>query len=194
LYSLFAHPAQYVAASLSLGLNSFHPGPLPSEIPLQLTNLSSLFLTSASLTGTLSTEIGSLTNLSELYLSENRFTGLLPTEVGLCKDLRVFEVASNNFRGQIPTQFGSLTSLEILSLIDNSFTGTIPTELGMNINLFRLVFATNRLTGLIPAEVCNLWNHKLLELGTYTGSCSNDAYGGASCPNNACCPNCQTSG
>jgi Leucine-rich repeat (LRR) protein len=74
---------------------------IPSQIG-KLTNLESLSIADAQLTGTLPTEMGYLTNLRRVWLSNNQLSGKVPSELQKLSQLELFKVHQNQLSGSIP--------------------------------------------------------------------------------------------
>ena len=89
-----------------------------------------LYLVDQGLTGTITSELGSLTNLQSLSLGLNHLTGEIPAELGNLSSLR-----RNQLTGEIPAELGNLSNLQALWLRRNQLTGEIPAELGNLSNL-----------------------------------------------------------
>ena len=125
----------------------------------------SLDLSSNSLTGPMSPELGRLSSLTRLVLANNDLTGPIPPELGGLVNLRRLELGWNNLTGPIPPELGDLAHLTYLDLGSNDLTGLIPPELGDLYNLTRLDLRVNRLTGSIPPELGRLAHLSFLDLG-----------------------------
>jgi Leucine-rich repeat (LRR) protein len=94
---------------------------------LKLSQLSwYLDLSYNSLSGQLSTEVGSLVNLNQLILSGNQLLGIIPDSVGNCILLERLDLSYNSLSGQLPTELGSLVNLNRLILSGNQLSGPIP--------------------------------------------------------------------
>ncbi len=130
-----------------------------------LTNLIQLALSSNQLTGTIPAELGSLTALTHLHLNNNKLTGTIPTQLGNLTALKQLRLWDNQLSGTIPTELGNLTSLTQLQLNNNQLTGTIPTQLGNLTALTSFSFSDNQLSGTIPTELTSLTNLPALYLG-----------------------------
>ena len=139
-------------------------GTMPSELG-SLTNLRTLDLLGNQLTGSIPVELGSLTNLTHLDLRHNQLTGEIPTELGSLVNLRVLTLSSNQLTGWIPRELEHLSNLQSLELWGNELDGGIPTELGNLSNLQTLLLSQNQLTGAIPTELGNLSKLRALWLG-----------------------------
>jgi len=90
-------------------------------------------MTSASISGTIPTELGKLGNLQDwylsLYLSSNSLSGTIPTELGLLERARELEMGENLLSGSLPTEIGYLAGLASLDVHDNLLIGTLPLEM-----------------------------------------------------------------
>jgi hypothetical protein len=87
-----------------------------------------LFLINACSGGTIPNSIGRLTALTSLYLASNGLTGTIPEHaISLLTALNHLQLQNNDLEGTIPANaIGELTKLEYLSLSGNDISGTIP--------------------------------------------------------------------
>jgi hypothetical protein len=85
---------------------------------------------SLSLTGTISSAIGTLTSLQTLDVSGNELRGTLPEELGHLTDLSSLTVGVNHLSGSLPNSLTKLTKLGTnngeFSLYCNQFNGAVP--------------------------------------------------------------------
>lgn len=177
---------------LDLSANSFDDDTLPVEL-MGLTNLFYLGLSVCSLKGLIPTAIGGISNLSYLELDGNKLHGPIPTELGLLTNMIRMDLELNNLNGTIPSELGGLVNIEGIDLSHNVLTGTLPTELGRLLKIESFLFALNTIDGNIPDEICNLWQGgKLHDLGNVwaNAGCDRSFFGGATCPYQECCLNC----
>ncbi|KAJ3328512.1 hypothetical protein HDU76_009830 [Blyttiomyces sp. JEL0837] len=86
-----------------------------------LSELDSLTLNNASLTGTISPSLGLLKKLDYLDLGNNYLTGYIPSSLGNLRALQYMFLNDNAFIGQIPDTFTTLTKLSNLSISNNCF-------------------------------------------------------------------------
>jgi len=142
--------------SLYLDSNTLR-GSIPPELG-NLTNLTDLSLGNNTLSGTIPAELGNLTNLTSLYLGINSLSGSIPAWLGNRINLTGLYLNSNTLSGSIPAELGNLTKLNFLSLGNNTLSGSIPRELGNLTNLTSLYLHSNTLRGSIPPELGNLTN------------------------------------
>ncbi|KAJ6739787.1 LEUCINE-RICH REPEAT-CONTAINING PROTEIN [Salix koriyanagi] len=113
--------------------------------------ITALGLSTMSLKGKLSGDIGGLTELRSLDLSFNtNLTGSLTPRLGDLLKLNILILAGCGFSGSIPDELGNLAELSFLALNSNNFSGGIPPSLGKLSKLYWLDFADNQLTGPIP--------------------------------------------
>ncbi|KAL3729194.1 hypothetical protein ACJRO7_026312 [Eucalyptus globulus] len=113
--------------------------------------VTSIILSSAGLTGSLSGDIGQLSELQILDLSYNKgLTGSLPERIGNLIKLTRLILVGCGFFGQIPDSIGYLQNLVYLALNSNRFSGPIPAIIGNLSTLYWLDLADNQLTGSIP--------------------------------------------
>ncbi|XP_065004376.1 probable LRR receptor-like protein kinase At1g51890 isoform X1 [Musa acuminata AAA Group] len=103
------------------GLNCSY-GPDPPRII-------SINLTSAGLSGEISSSFAMLKAVKHLYLSHNNFNGTIPDSLGSLSSLRVLDLSCNNLTGNIPDSLGLLSSLQVLNLSGNNFNGSVPDTL-----------------------------------------------------------------
>lgn len=146
---------------------------LSGEIPLELTNLTDLFvldLPRNDLHGEIPPELGRLTNLMHLDLSVNRLSGRIPPELGLLVRLNVLNLHVNDLSGEIPPDLGNLHLLETLSLWNNRLSGGIPSEFENLLGLETLDLGGNRLSGEVSPESgpdLTLWLERLAVIGIH---------------------------
>ncbi|XP_065623845.1 probable LRR receptor-like serine/threonine-protein kinase At3g47570 [Quercus suber] len=114
-----------------------------------LTEILQINLSSNSLSGHLSLDIGNWEHVTEMDLSWNKLSGDIHAIRGLCSLVNL-SLAHNKFQGPIPQSFGMLISMQNLDLSDNNFSGEIPKSLTKleYLNYFNVSF--NRLQGEIP--------------------------------------------
>ncbi|KAJ1688834.1 hypothetical protein LUZ63_012989 [Rhynchospora breviuscula] len=120
--------------------------------------VTSLFLHSKQLTGTISRSIANLTFLRELILSDNHFHGSIPVEIGNLGRLRFLNLSLNFLEGTIPSTLAQCQKLERIKLGNNFLTGSIPSTLGNLSSLMQLYLYQNDLSGHIPDSLGNLTN------------------------------------
>ncbi|MCL7028128.1 hypothetical protein MKW94_014738 [Papaver nudicaule] len=148
-------------------------GVIPSQIKF-LTHLRNLNLSRNSFDGTLSDSIFDLPQLESLDISHNDFSGSFPPGLSKLKSLTVLNAYSNSFTGPLPL-FEVITSLlRHLNLGGSFFDGEIPKSYGSSslqgLNFLQL--SGNSLQGEIPAELGSLSQLEHLEIGynVFTGS------------------------
>jgi hypothetical protein len=128
--SLFTFPE-----TLWLSVNSLSESTIPTSVGLN-SNLSSLFLISCKLTGSIPPEMfQSKPNLNLLWLDQNSLDGSLPSEIGLATALQQFRIVENKISGRIPTEVGLLPGMLTLWLGLNRLSGSLVTELGNLVEL-----------------------------------------------------------
>ena len=141
---------------------------LSGEIPLELSNLTDLFVLDLhrnNLIGEIPPELGKLTNLLHLDLSVNRLSGKIPPELGLLIRLSELNLHVNDLSGEIPPDLGNLRRLDTLSLWNNRLSGEIPPELTNLGRLETLDLGGNRLSGEVPPElggILSQWLERLV--------------------------------
>ena len=132
-----------------------------------------LNLPSKNLSGSLPSSLSNLTGLTTLYLFSNQLTGTIPT---LPTGLIVLGLANNQLTGTIPTLPANLTQLNLftnqlsgavpalpsgltdLDLTFNQLSGTLPT---LPTGLTKLWISSNQLSGTIPTLPSSLASLRL---------------------------------
>jgi Leucine-rich repeat (LRR) protein len=159
----FRNSGNDIVTSLYLQSNNLS-GSIPSQLT-NLTNLDFIYLSSNTLTGIIPSELSGLKNLEEIDLSFNQLTGNIPHSIGNLTHLTGLYLNSNNLSGQIPEELGELTNLTTLNLSRNKLNGELPQEIRNLINLEQLELMSNKLTGIFPVnQILNLINLKSLDL------------------------------
>jgi Leucine-rich repeat (LRR) protein len=90
--------------------------------------LLSIWLDGNDIIMTIPTEIGRLTDIRSISMAEAKLTGTIPTEVGLLTNLQRLWLYRNELTGIVPSELGELTHLELLKLEENDLEGTIPSK------------------------------------------------------------------
>ncbi|RZC66384.1 hypothetical protein C5167_010079 [Papaver somniferum] len=109
-----------------------------------------LDLGNASLSGSLSPQLGQLQHLQYLELYSNKIYGKIPKELGNLKSLVSMDLYDNKLQGKIPKSLAKLKSLKFLRLNKNKLTGYIPRELTKLSKLQVFDVSHNDLCGTIP--------------------------------------------
>ncbi|MCL7043771.1 hypothetical protein MKW94_019771 [Papaver nudicaule] len=145
-------------------------GVIPSQIKF-LTQLRNLNLSRNSFDGTLSDSIFDLPQLKSLDISHNDFNGSFPSGLSKLKSLTFLNAYSNSFTGPLPLEVTSLKLLQHLNLGGSFFDGEIPKSYGSLQGLNFLQLSGNSLQGEIPAELRSLSELEHLEIGynVFTG-------------------------
>ncbi|CAL5432200.1 unnamed protein product [Camellia sinensis] len=123
-----------------------------------------LNLSSLSLVGSVSPQIGNLTFLRRIDLGNNSFHGEIPPEIGKLFRLQYLLLLNNSFQGEFPINLTHCSNLRVIHMGGNNLGGKIPTELGSLSNLSNLILPANHLTGAIPLSIGNLSNLRVLSL------------------------------
>lgn len=110
----------------------------------------SLDLTSAHLSGQISTCVGNLTFLSAINLADNHLSGTIPDELGKLANLHTLMLAGSNLEGTISDSLGVSMSLSYVNLANNTLTGGIPLSFANSSSLRTLILSRNNLSGEIP--------------------------------------------
>ncbi len=148
--------------SLFLNSNRLN-GTLPPAIG-NLTQLTGLYLYENRLSDTIPATIGNLIHLTTLSLSDNRLSGIIPASIGLLIHLQYLDLYSNQLSGAIPIEIGNLTNLIGLYAYNNKLSSEIPAEIGTMAQLKELYLYNNELSGAIPVTIGNLAYLTALEL------------------------------
>lgn len=119
---------------------TYYSGPLTNIG--SLTALQSLTI-QGELSGGLPSEIGNLTNLTSLILSSCSLTGTIPTSIGNLTQLASLDLGYNFMSGAVPAEILNLTALQSLWLSGNEFT-SLPLLSSLT-NLSQYDFSDNRL-------------------------------------------------
>ncbi len=94
-----------------------------------LTEISSLSLSSASVEGPIPNQIYNLSKLETLYLNENHFTGSISPKIAQLTHLHVFSADYNEeISGDLPKEIGQLKELQALMLNHTGVSGMLPEE------------------------------------------------------------------
>jgi Leucine-rich repeat (LRR) protein len=142
------------AAHLSIESN-FLTGTIPALGELQ--NLQYIYLRSNKLSSNLDfLKTGKLTQLSSLWLDSNAISGTIPTEIGYLTSMTSFSLSNAQLTGTIPTEFGLLLNLQRLWLSNNQLSGKIPTSLEQLVKLEVLKVEDNSIKGHMPSGICTI--------------------------------------
>lgn len=105
--------------SLEIDLDElFQDGNLPS--------IFALWLDANIIGGTIPTRIGLFTDLASLSITEAELTGPLPAEMGNLVNMRRCWLYENELSGPIPESINSWRQLQVLEIYDNLLTGDMP--------------------------------------------------------------------
>ncbi|PWA73532.1 leucine-rich repeat protein (mitochondrion) [Artemisia annua] len=107
------------------------------------------------------TFLGSFTNLQSLVMSEANLTGPIPSQLGNLSGLVHLDLISNHLVGSIPFSLGELRSLTFLNLSFNQLEGVIPESFGNHSSLVQMYLSGNFLNGMFFLECLYLFNNSL---------------------------------
>ncbi|KAJ3234177.1 hypothetical protein HDU78_006009 [Chytriomyces hyalinus] len=141
---------------------------LPESITC-LTAVTSIYLHSCKLTGSIPNGIGALQSLTYLDLGNNSLTGPLPGAVNLMVALKSLDLTNNQLSGEFPA-LPNLNLLRTLYIDGNYFTGPIPTVFGDHGDLVHLSASRNRFS-VIPATISKLANLGELSISNNSFAC-----------------------
>ena len=117
---------------------------------------------SASISGTIPTEIGSLTALTKLVVGENKMSGTIPETIGLLTMLvSLFLGSASGFpqvdasllSGTLPSSLGNLALLEKLWVYQTQVSGTLPPSLTEMVSLQWINLDSSKFVGTIPESI-----------------------------------------
>ncbi|XP_076923154.1 receptor-like protein EIX1 [Bidens hawaiensis] len=103
--------------------NQFHP--IPNTLS-SLSNLRSLKISGANLSGPIPHQLASFSNLMYLDLSNNSLSGPIPAFLGYMTSLIRLDLSKNRLEGVIPKSFKNLLHLVELDLSENLLKGSVP--------------------------------------------------------------------
>ena len=110
--------------------------------------------------------------VTSLYVYSYSLTGTLPSSLGALLSLQTLTIGYTLLQGTIPSSLGRLSNLYILSLSSPYLSGPIPSSLGLLANLRYLTIASNSLNGPIPASLCHLNLSSLVIYNVRSLTCS----------------------
>lgn len=146
----------------TLGLTSCRLGPgFPHWLKWQ-NNISSLFMSNASIADTMPDWFWNVfSNTDVLDLSSNNISGILPATFG---DLEAsfLDLSSNQFTGSVEQLPANIVSLDLSS---NSLSGSLPLSSSSPTNVEGLIFFDNYFTGTIPKSICQMKSLTLFDIG-----------------------------
>ena len=140
---------------LILDINQF-TGTIPQTFYTNLPNIEYVRLDRNKLSGTISTEIGTLSDLEEFHCPNNQISGPIPTEIGLLQNLEYLLLDYNHFSQSIPSEIGLIGRAQEIDLANNDLTGSIPSEIENLSRLRILRLSSNGIEGVIPAGFAQL--------------------------------------
>jgi hypothetical protein len=65
-------------------------------------------------------------DITSIWLESNNLTGTIPSSLGSLTELTFLYINYNNLKGTIPSSLASLTKLATLYLDENALTGLVP--------------------------------------------------------------------
>ncbi|XP_073023963.1 tyrosine-sulfated glycopeptide receptor 1-like [Primulina eburnea] len=157
-------------------------GTIPTSI-LNLSSLSLLGLSHNGLSGPLPDGFfSSFNRLRVVDLSLNRLTGELALSDKLPAGIQVFNLSSNHFLGRIRSSFFQAqgSSLRSFDVSNNGFFGSIPSDVcGFSRSLQRIDFSNNEFAGAIPRGFGLCSNLVSLRAGfnNFSGEVPHDVFG-----------------
>ena len=119
-------------------------------------HVTSVWLESNQLSGSIPASLGNCTALDCLHLSFNQLSGPIPASLGNCTAMTFLDLESNQLSGPIPASLGNCTLLWRLLLNENQLSGPIPASLGNLAALRTLALDDNKLSGSLPLSMANL--------------------------------------
>ena len=161
-HGVYTHSRTGRVTTLYLASNGLS-GSLPKELG-ELAALEFIHLGSNQLTGAIPKEIGNLSLITELQLYLNKLSGSIPTEISGLPLLKVLDLSHNELSGTIPGELLQLENLESLQINYNNLSGNIPPEIGNVTRLRRLALGSNQLSGSLPSALGSLKELRNLQL------------------------------
>ncbi|KAJ8429635.1 hypothetical protein Cgig2_028419 [Carnegiea gigantea] len=116
------------------------------------------------ITGSIPKEIGNIKRLELLLLNGNQLTGPLPEELGYLPNLDRIQIDQNKISGEIPKSFAYLNKTKHFHMNNNSISGQIPPELSRLPKLVHFLLDNNNLSGYLPPEFSELPSLLILSL------------------------------
>ncbi|XP_076882411.1 receptor-like protein EIX2 [Bidens hawaiensis] len=133
---------------LELSYFDFQSNPLPNFLG-SLSNLQTLYISNANLSGPIPHQLANLSNLLDLDLSNNSLSGSIPFSLGYMTSLTYLILAQNQLGGVVPNSFGNSSSLVHLDLSQNLLNESLPSFAGCS-SLISLFVANNFFSGSMP--------------------------------------------
>ncbi|CUG04513.1 GP46-like surface antigen, putative, partial [Bodo saltans] len=115
-------------------------------------DVTSVFLTSNRLVGTLPSSWWNMTALTSLALCSNSLQGTLPADWGSMTKLVSLQLYANSLSGSFGGEWSSMTMLDTLLLYSNKLSGTLPSVWSAMVRLVNLQLYSNALSGTLPAS------------------------------------------
>ncbi|KAJ1287945.1 hypothetical protein BS78_02G049800 [Paspalum vaginatum] len=136
--------------------NASLTGRIPAALGRLGRRLLYLNLNQNSLSGSIPAAVGNLTSLQVLDLHHNQISGGIPVELRQLRSLRFIRLDTNGLSGPIPgSMFNDTPLLSVINLGNNSLSGPVPASVGSLSRLTTFVLQGNRLSGPLPASIFN---------------------------------------
>ena len=139
-----------------------------------VSSLSSLYLHTNQLSGSIPKELGKLTKLRNLYLHTNELSEAIPAELGKLTQLTTLWLHNNQLSEAIPAELGDLTQLTDLRLYNNMgyrnavLSGDLPSSLSSLTSLTELHLQNTQLT--VPSALDTWASTRIVTTGTAASS------------------------
>jgi len=95
-------------------------------------------------------------HVTSLYIYSYTLSGTIPSSIGHLQSLTSLSLSYSQLHGHIPTSLGLLSNLDSLSLQAPQLSGTLPSSLGQLAALKHLTISLASVSGSLPASFCHL--------------------------------------